>query len=119
MRAEVTAALAGAAGVSIVTGTVLGLPVAALVAGFGGGVVALGLMPPLAGLVARLSSIASSTITAGFLAPWAAAVAHQQSVDHSIELQAAAFLIGAGAQVLLPAAIGAAKRRIDQIGGQT
>ena len=119
MKAEATAAVAQAAGISLLTGTVLGLPLAAMIAGFAGGVVALSLMPVVASALARLVSVAASTTTAAFLAPYFAALVHQSSMQPDTELQAVAFVLGAGAQVLLPTAIAAAKRRIEQAGGIT
>lgn len=110
-------AAASAAGVSLVAGTVLGLPLAGLIAGFGGGLVALSFMPPLATIVARMGSVATGTITAGFLGPYTAAVAHVDGVAASLELYAFSFVWGAGVQILLPAAINALRRRIDQAGG--
>lgn len=112
----VTAA-ASAAGVSLVAGTVLGLPLAALIAGFGGGLVALSIIPPLATWSARAGSVATATLTAGFLGPYTAAVAHLDGMNASVELHAFSFLWGAGVQILLPTAINALRRRIDQLGG--
>lgn len=117
MNTEAASTIARAAGISIVTGTVLGLSIATLSAGFFGGLVALSIMPGVPGIFARVVSVAGSTITAAFLAPYVAAVAHMTGMNESLELQAAAFIIGAGAQSLLPAGIAAMKRRIDQLGG--
>jgi len=119
MNTEAAHAIAASAGVSFVAGSVLGLPVAALAAGFFGGLVALSVMPGVPGVFARVISVAASTITAAFMAPYVAALAHQQSMESLLELQAAAFVIGAGTQALLPAWISAIKRRIDQLGGGT
>lgn len=117
MKSEAATTLASAAGVSLVTGTVLGLPIAVLAAGFFGGLVALAVSPGISGLVARIVSVAASTITATFMSPYMAAVAHVNGIETVVELQGAAFVIGMGTQVLAPAFIVALKRRIDQLGG--
>ena len=117
MNTEAASTIASAAGLSLVTGTVLGLSIATLSAGFFGGLVALVVMPGVPGVLARVVSVAGSTITAAFLAPYVAALAHMNGMEPTIELQAAAFIIGSGAQALLPAGIAAAKRRIEQLGG--
>ena len=117
MSTESAITIASAAGLSLVTGTVLGLSIATLSAGFFGGLVALSIMPGVPGIFARVISVAGSTITAAFMAPYVAALAHMTGMNNSLELQAAAFIIGAGAQSLLPAVIAAMKRRIDQLGG--
>lgn len=117
MNTEAASTIASAAGISLVTGTVLGLSIATLSAGFFGGLVALSVMPGVPGILARVVSVACSTVTAAFLAPYVAALAHMDGMNAALELQAAAFVIGAGAQSLLPAGIAAAKRRIEQLGG--
>lgn len=117
MTTEAATAIAASAGVSLVAGSVLGLSVPALAAGFFGGLVALSVMPGVPGIFARIISVVSSTVTAAFMAPYVAALAHQESVETLLELQAAAFIVGTGAQALLPAGIAAAKRRIEQLGG--
>lgn len=117
MNTEAASTIASAAGISLVTGTVLGLSIATLSAGFFGGLVALSIMPGVPGIFARVVSVAGSTVTAAYMAPYAAAVAHMDGMSVALELQAAAFMIGAGAQSLLPAAIAAFKRRIEQLGG--
>lgn len=117
MNTEAASTITSAAGISLVTGTVLGLSIATLSAGFFGGLVALSIMPGVPGVFSRVVSVAGSTITAAFLAPYVAAVAHMDGMNAALELQAAAFIIGAGTQSLLPAGIAAMKRRIDQLGG--
>lgn len=126
MKSELATTAAGAAGISLVTGSVLGLPVIALVGGFFGGVVALSLMPPLASdmsrlaaMTARVGSLVASTITASFVGPYLAALFHAGDMAPDLELRFASFVVGAGAQVLMPALIAAIKRRIDQLGGAT
>lgn len=117
MTTEAATALASAAGISLVAGSVLGLSIVTLSAGFFGGLVALSVMPGVPGVVARIISVVASTVTSAFLAPYVAALAHQQSMETLLELQAAAFIVGAGTQALLPAGIAAMKRRIEQLGG--
>lgn len=117
MTTEAASAVASAAGISLVAGSVLGLSVATLAAGFFGGLVALSVMPSTLGVFSRVISVVASTITAAFMAPYVAALAHQQSMETMTELQAAAFIIGVGTQALLPAGVAAAKRRIEQLGG--
>lgn len=114
----------GAAGASVLTGSVLGLPAAALLAGFGGGIVTLTFqritpeaMSPLRALWARAGALTASTLTAGFLGPYTAHYAHSDAVPPQVEMFAFSFLWGAGVQVLLPAALRAAKARIEQLGG--
>ena len=123
MKAEVVSTAASAAGVSLVTGTVLGLPLAALVAGFFGGVVALAFMPPVFSAWTRVSSVAVSTLTAAFAAPYVAATFHQVSMDVGVEMLFFAFFTGLGAQPALqawvPEILAAGKRRIQQLGGGT
>ena len=116
MKAEATS-VAFSAGASLAAGTILGLPVSAIIAGFAGGVTLLSLMPPLHSWMARFSSLIASTATAGFLAPFTAAWLHSDSIEHQVEIFAFGFLWGAGVQVLLPKAITALGKRIDQAGG--
>jgi len=117
MNTEAASTLAGAAGISLATGAVLGLSVPALAAGFFGGIVALTVMPGITGILARVVSVVTSTVSAAFMSPYVAALGHMNGIEATVEQQAAAFVVGVGAQALLPAAIAAAKRRIDQLGG--
>lgn len=126
MKSELATTAAGAAGIGLVTGSILGLPVIVLVAGFFGGVVAIGLLPALApemsrfaAMTARIGSLVVSTITASFMGPYLAALFHAGDMAPDLELRAVCFVVGFGAQVLMPALIAAVKRRIDQLGGVT
>lgn len=117
MTTEAATAIAASAGVSLVAGSVLGLSVAALAAGFFGGLVSLSVMPGVQGIFARIASVAASTVTAAFAAPYAAALFHQQSMETILELQFAAFVLGVGTQSLLPEGIASLRRRLKQLGG--
>lgn len=116
-RAELVGQTVASAGGAMLAGSVIGLPIGALVAGFGGGLVGLGLMPPIKSLAARASSVAMATLTGGFMGPYTSALLHVDSIPQAFELHAFSFLWGAGAQILLPAAIDALRRRIRQAGG--
>lgn len=106
-------------------GSIMGIPIEALIAGLFGGLAALLVMPApperLGGArlyLAIAGSVALSVIVAGFLGPWTAEWIDAPSVDDRTELLGASFLWGAGAQAgLLVTAIDALRRRISQLGG--
>lgn len=122
------AVVTGSATASI--GSVIGIPVEALIAGLFGGLVAVFMFPtsrtdgapPRQGLALYLSLAASvlvSVIVSGFLGPLTSAWINAPTIPDHIEVKAFAFLWGAGAQAgLLVSAIQALRRRIDQLGGQ-
>jgi hypothetical protein len=117
----------GTAGASL--GSVIGIPVEALIAGVFGGLVAVfmfpsrraGATPPKQGLplyVSLAASVLISVTVAGFLGPLTAAWFNAPTIPDHVEVKAFAFLWGAGAQAgLLVSAIRALRRRIDQLGG--
>lgn len=121
------AVVTGSATASI--GSVIGIPVEALVAGLCGGLVAVFMFPtprpdgapPQQGLalyVTLAASVLVSVAVAGFLGPLTAAWVNAPTIPDHVELKAFAFLWGAGAQAgLLVSAIRALRRRIDQLGG--
>lgn len=118
------AAAAGAAVAGL--GHVAGLPVAALLFGFIGGVVSVLVFPPrlkaktpFMRCAAIVGYLLAAVLTAAALGPISAAYAHVDSIDPGMELQAASFLWGAGLQALLPTLINAARNRIRQAGGLT
>lgn len=114
MKEPTATAMAAASGLTIAGGSVLGLPADALLAGFGGGLVALSIGAPLT-WGRKVSSVAVATIAAAYLAPAAVALMSADSASEAVFLKALAFLVGAGAQAIIPAAI----RRMEAIiGGQ-
>ncbi|MGV8823040.1 hypothetical protein [Methylibium petroleiphilum] len=126
MKEPITlAAAAVAGGASASLGVVMGIPFEALIAGLFGGMVGLFLLPatgkrPQRGprFYAWLGgSVASSVTVAGFLGPYSAALFNAPTVPDHLEILGFSFLWGAGAQVLLAAAIAGLQRRIDQLGG--
>lgn len=109
-----TAAAAGS--VSVLAGTVLGLPLAALVFGMAGGLAALKLEDVSAtprGMWARVTTAALGTVTA-------AAAAHpvtESVMPSAAWLPVVALVIGAGAELLLREGLRALVHRIRQLGG--
>lgn len=101
---------------SILAGTVLEVPIVALVFGLAGGLVALSWLPPMPPL-RRVYSVVASTVTAGAIGPLFAAHIHSASVSPTVEMIAVSFLTGAGFQVILQTAIAAVVARIKQLGG--
>lgn len=112
MKDPAATAIAAASGLSIAGGSVLGLPADALLAGFGGGLVALSIGTPLT-WGRKVSSVAVATIAAAYLAPAAVALVAAGGPAEAVFLKALSFLIGAGAQAIIPAAI----RRMERIIG--
>lgn len=105
MKEPTASALAAASGLTIVGGTILGLPTDALLAGFGGGLVALSFGQPLS-WGRKFSSVAVATIAAAYLAPALVYVVNASSgAPELVALKALAFVIGAGAQAIIPATI--------------
>lgn len=112
MKEPTATAIAAASGLTIAGGSVLGLPADALLAGFGGGLVALSIGTPLT-WGRKVSSVAVATIAAAYLAPAAAALTSAEGASEGVFLKALAFLVGAGAQAIIPASI----RRMEEIIG--
>lgn len=116
---SVLGAAAWAGSVSVLAGTVLGLPTAALVFGLAGGLAALKLEDaraqavPQRGLWARVTTAALGTVTA-------AAAAHpvtESVMPSAAWLPVVALVIGAGAELLLREGLRAVVHRIRQLGG--
>lgn len=105
MKEPTASALAAASGLTIVGGTILGLSTDALLAGFGGGLVALSFGDPLS-WGRKVSSVAVATIAAAYLAPGLMyLMTKADGTSELVALKALAFVIGAGAQAIIPAAI--------------
>lgn len=113
MKEPTTSAIAAASGLTIVGGSILGLPTDALLAGFGGGLVALSFGHPLS-WARKVSSVAVATIAAAYLAP-ALVYLFKPSVGvpELVALKASAFVIGAGAQAIIPAVTNRVTRMIS------
>lgn len=119
--------VAAAAGITAALGgSVIGIPIPALIAGMAGGLCAVVVVPPPPGprprglrlYVALACSVIVSTLVGGFLGPWVAAWLDAPSIHDTTELLGASFLVGAGAQAgLLLTAIEALRRRIAALGG--
>lgn len=119
MKEPTASAVAAASGISLVSGTVLGLPAEALMAGFGGGLVALSFGDPLS-WGRKVSSVAVSTISAAFLAPALIYVLPRpEAMPESIAIKALAFVVGFGAQKFLPAFIERGRKIISGQPSQT
>lgn len=125
MKAEtVVAPAAIALGGSLAAGTVLGVPILALVAGFAGGVIVLTKGRELK-LWQAAGTLAASTLMSGFGGQLAAAIGAallkralpEIVVPPDAALSAASLLVGIGVQVSWHAAIRAVNRRIDRYGG--
>lgn len=127
MKDPVTlAAAATGATVSLGVTHVAGLPLDAAVWGFLGGIVAVLAIPPNGAMPRRgrvlylvlAGSILVSVLVAAAMGPLTAAYLDIQRIPDHLELRAASFLWGAGAQAgLLITAIEALRRRIEQLGG--
>jgi hypothetical protein len=119
--------ISGSATASI--GSVIGIPVEALIAGLFGGLVAVFVFPgaradgapPVVGVslyVTLAVSVLVSVTVAGFLGPLTSAWINAPSIPDHIEVKAFSFLWGAGAPAgLLVSAVNALRRTIDQLGG--
>lgn len=113
MREPTASAIAAASGLTLVSGSILGLPAEALLAGFGGGLVALSFGEPLT-WAKKASSVAVATIAAAYVAPpLAYLLPVPESMPPLLAAKGMAFIIGAGAQALIPAFISRAKSIID------
>jgi hypothetical protein len=105
MKEPTASALAAASGLTIVGGSILGLPTDALLAGFGGGLVALSFGASLS-WGRKVSSVAVATIAAAYLAPALVYLfTPSTGAPELVALKALAFVIGAGAQAIIPAVI--------------
>jgi hypothetical protein len=113
MKEPTASALAAASGLTLVSGTILGLPAEALLAGFGGGLVALSFGDPLT-WSKKVSSVAVATIAAAYVAPPLVYVLPMpESMPMLVALKGVAFVIGAGAQKIIPAIIDRSKSIIS------
>lgn len=105
MKEPTASAIAAATGVSIISGSILGLPAEALLAGFAGGLVALSFAEPMP-WQRKAGTVATSTISAAYLAPVGAYVLPvPEQMPEVVALKAIAFVIGFGAMKILPLAL--------------
>lgn len=122
MKAETaTAAAAAAGGFSLVAGTIFGVPTAAIVGGFVGGLFAMSAMPPGTAPMQRFWTLVLSTLAGSFFGPVAGPVgasilpdAAIQTVSPQLIIASGGIVSGFGAQSLLGAVL---RRGIRQIGG--
>ena len=108
-----------AGGLSLVAGSVFGLPIAALVFGFAGALFSLKIDETERNLWARVTSVAMGTIVAAVTAYPVADWLHPEGSLTASWVPAAAILIGAGCEILLKTGINALVSRIKQLGGQS
>ena len=108
---------ATAGGITLVAGTVLGLPVAALVFGLFGGLIALKLDHQPRGLWSRVSTVAMGAVCAAAGAHPLTELLRPDNTPAAAWVPLAAILIGAGAEILLREVLRAAINRIRQLGG--
>jgi hypothetical protein len=113
---QTTAALAVAGGFSLVAGTVLGLPIAAVVFGLAGTLWSIKSDRELRTLWQRVASVVLGTMLAAVAAHPAASVV-QPAGPANLLVGTFAFLIGTGAEVLIRAGLRAMVNRIHQAGG--
>ena len=105
MKEPTATAIAAASGLTLVSGTILGLPAEALLAGFGGGLVALSFGDPMT-WSKKFASVAVSTLAAAYLAPpLAYLIPTPENMPMAVAIKGAAFVIGAGAQKLIQACV--------------
>lgn len=116
-HASIASAAAAAGGISLVAGSVLGLPFAALVFGLAGGLAALKLDTAARGLWSRVTTVAMGTVCAAASAHPLAEVLHPPETSTALWVPAVAIVVGAGAEMLLRAILRAAVHRIEQLGG--
>ena len=103
MKEPTASAIAAASGLSLVSGSVLGLPADALMAGFGGGLIALSFGDPMT-WGRKAISVAVSTVAAAYLAPvMVYLLPMPDAMPFVVALKGLAFGIGFGAQKILPA----------------
>ena len=119
--AATTTGVAVAAGTITLTGSIVGVPYDALLAGFFGGLVWLTYRPP-ADLWKTASSVAVSSLIAGVIAPLVAAWAIDKFAWLSVLLDplmatriAAGVIIGLCAQVVIPAALNRLGSKVGEL----
>lgn len=114
-----TAVTIAAGSISLVTGTILGLPVAAVAFGFLGGLAALKIEDRSAnrGLWSKSTTAALGTVAAAVSAHPLAEVWHPEKTTGAMWVPLAAFVIGAGAEVLMRALLMGLQHRIRQVFG--
>lgn len=108
---------AAIAGVSVAPlGHLLGVPLEAIIGGFGGAIFTRALGEPLRSIYAACASVVGGTLAGMFLGPYGAALLHSMApieVTAQLELYATSFILGAGAQAIVPAVINRTTRTID------
>lgn len=109
--------VAAAGGISLVAGTVLGLPVPALVFGLVGGLAALKIDQTQRGLAQRVTTVALGTMCAAAAAHPAAMYLHPDGTPTEALVPLAAIVIGAGAEALLRTVLMGVVNRVRQISG--
>jgi hypothetical protein len=106
--------------ISLVTGTILGLPVAAVAFGFLGGLAALKIEAPASAsrsLWAKVTTAALGTVAASVSAHPLAEILHPANTPTEMWVPLAAFVTGAGAELLLRALLLGLTHRIRQAFG--
>ena len=115
-----TAIAVTAGGISLVAGTVLGLPVAGLVFGFIGGLWALKLDQSDRSLISRLFTVVLSALSAAVFAHPVAEVSRQMvpgDLPTALLIPAAAVGVGAGFELLLRESLAGVVRWIRRLSG--
>lgn len=113
-----TTIAAAAGSISLLAGTVLGLPLPALVFGFAGGFVAVKLDSVPRTLWQRVTTIAMGTVCAAAWAPLIADLMRPEGGHPGMWVAGLAIGIGGGAEALFREFLQAAVARIRQIGGR-
>lgn len=106
--ASAVSAAAAAGGVSIVTGTLLGLPVASIVGGFIGAVFAMSSLPPSSTLVQRAVTLLGSTAAGAIVGPVVAplilsALPEGSKVQSELLMGSGGIVVGFSVQAVLSA----------------
>ena len=100
-----------------VWGIATGLSYEVLLAGFAGGLVSLSYLPAM-GMWRRLWTLLTSTLTAGYSAPLAVVYLTKMVAAEASPLAVlifCSFALGVGAQILIPAALAMARRKLEDL----
>lgn len=112
-----TVVVTTAGGISLVAGTLFGLPLAALVFGLAGALAAIKLDRKERTVWARVTTVALGTMCAAAGAHPAATVLRPAGTDVQMWVPVAALVIGYGAEALLRTGLQGLLHRMRQIGG--
>lgn len=104
-------------GISLVAGTLFGLPVPALAFGLIGGLVAVKLDGTIRPIWSRATTVVLGMACAAAAAHPVSEVLRPENTPASMWVPMAALTIGAGSEMLLRAILRAVVHRIEQIGG--